>query len=277
MRVQAIGKRPGGGYGRLRGLPERGQTTEQSLLQHAPPGVFHHSDAPPGRRAAGRGSANRPHAAALAEDFRRHAHAKAGHRRGSCALSGGVFAPSFACGTGAADLLPVDVAVPGNPPPPLAILHGLLVAVGRKPPVSLAVACRRCRPGGVGQMNNCALLIGLFIALCGVGVVLIAAVPQHGARNCWVGRAGLAAADCGERLGLGDRKQCSACGCGRCRPSARCCCEWTVSRPCFCLITVRGVPLRLGFLRGVLASLPGPIQPAHLRVACTWRCMCPSW
>ena len=56
---------------------------------------------------------------------------------GACALSGGVFAPSFACGTGAADLLPVDVAVPGNPPPPLAILHGLLVAVGRKPPVSL--------------------------------------------------------------------------------------------------------------------------------------------
>ncbi len=56
---------------------------------------------------------------------------------GACALSGGVFAPSFACGTGPADLLPVDIAVPGNPPPPLAILHGLLVAVGREPPVSL--------------------------------------------------------------------------------------------------------------------------------------------
>ncbi|MGO8745101.1 MAG: hypothetical protein ACLQNE_03845 [Thermoguttaceae bacterium] len=56
---------------------------------------------------------------------------------GTCALSGGVFAPSFACGAGPADLLPVDVAVPGNPPPPLAILHGLLVAVGRKSPVSL--------------------------------------------------------------------------------------------------------------------------------------------
>ena len=56
---------------------------------------------------------------------------------GACALSGGAFAPSFACGTGAGDTLPVDVAVPGNPPPPLAILHGLLVAVGRKSPVSL--------------------------------------------------------------------------------------------------------------------------------------------
>ena len=57
---------------------------------------------------------------------------------GACALSGGVFAQSFACARGVSDLLPVDVAVPGNPPPPLAILHGLLVAVGRKSPVALA-------------------------------------------------------------------------------------------------------------------------------------------
>jgi len=52
---------------------------------------------------------------------------------GACALSGGVFANSFACANGVAEVLPVDVQVPGNPPPPLAILHGLLVAVGRKP------------------------------------------------------------------------------------------------------------------------------------------------
>lgn len=52
---------------------------------------------------------------------------------GACALSGGVFAESFVCANGVAEVLPVDVEVPGNPPPPLAILHGLLVAVGRKP------------------------------------------------------------------------------------------------------------------------------------------------
>lgn len=56
---------------------------------------------------------------------------------GACALSGGVFADSFACARGVSELLPVDVEVPGNPPPPLAILHGLLVAVGRKAPVAL--------------------------------------------------------------------------------------------------------------------------------------------
>ncbi|MDA8107623.1 MAG: hypothetical protein M0015_03210 [Betaproteobacteria bacterium] len=57
---------------------------------------------------------------------------------GACALSGGVFAESFVCGKGVAELLPVDVEVPGNPPPPLAILHGLLVAVGRAAPAALA-------------------------------------------------------------------------------------------------------------------------------------------
>jgi Ni,Fe-hydrogenase III small subunit len=54
---------------------------------------------------------------------------------GACALSGGVFADSFVCANGVAEVLPVDVEVPGNPPPPLAILHGLLVAVGRKRPL----------------------------------------------------------------------------------------------------------------------------------------------
>jgi Ni,Fe-hydrogenase III small subunit/ferredoxin-like protein FixX len=56
---------------------------------------------------------------------------------GACAASGGVFGPSFAAGAGVAEMIPVDVVVPGCPPPPLAILHGLLVVVGRKPPSEL--------------------------------------------------------------------------------------------------------------------------------------------
>jgi len=53
---------------------------------------------------------------------------------GACAISGGVFGPSFISAGGVSDLLPVDVVVPGCPPPPLAILHGLLLVVERKPP-----------------------------------------------------------------------------------------------------------------------------------------------
>jgi Ni,Fe-hydrogenase III small subunit len=56
---------------------------------------------------------------------------------GACAVSGGLFAGSFVCAKGLASVLPVDVEVPGQPPPPLAILHGLLVAVGRKTSASL--------------------------------------------------------------------------------------------------------------------------------------------
>jgi Ni,Fe-hydrogenase III small subunit len=55
---------------------------------------------------------------------------------GACAISGGVFGPSFAALGGAGDSVPVDVLVPGCPPPPLAILHGLLVVVERKPPAA---------------------------------------------------------------------------------------------------------------------------------------------
>jgi Ni,Fe-hydrogenase III small subunit len=56
---------------------------------------------------------------------------------GACALFGGVFGPSFAASGGVADIIPVDIEVPGCPPPPLAILHALLVVVDRKSPVKL--------------------------------------------------------------------------------------------------------------------------------------------
>jgi len=53
---------------------------------------------------------------------------------GTCALTGGIFGPSFACSAGVGGIVPVDVEVPGQPPPPLAILHALLVATGRAAP-----------------------------------------------------------------------------------------------------------------------------------------------
>lgn len=56
---------------------------------------------------------------------------------GVCAISGGVFGPSFIAAGGAAEVVPVDIVVPGCPPPPLAILHGLLLAVERTAPAKL--------------------------------------------------------------------------------------------------------------------------------------------
>ena len=51
---------------------------------------------------------------------------------GSCAISGGVFGRTFMSAGGVGSVLPVDLEIPGDPPPPLAILSGLLVASGRK-------------------------------------------------------------------------------------------------------------------------------------------------
>ena len=57
---------------------------------------------------------------------------------GACAISGGVFGQSSMSAGGVLSVLPVDLEVPGDPPPPLAILHGLLTITGRKMPVAMA-------------------------------------------------------------------------------------------------------------------------------------------
>jgi Ni,Fe-hydrogenase III small subunit len=48
---------------------------------------------------------------------------------GDCACDGGVFGESYACCGRVANVIPVDVAVPGCPPPPVEILRGILTAV----------------------------------------------------------------------------------------------------------------------------------------------------
>jgi Ni,Fe-hydrogenase III small subunit/ferredoxin-like protein FixX len=59
---------------------------------------------------------------------------------GNCAISGCVFAPSFMAAGAVSNVIPVDVQVPGCPPPPLAILHGLLVLTGRADAAETSVA-----------------------------------------------------------------------------------------------------------------------------------------
>ena len=50
---------------------------------------------------------------------------------GACAVSGGIVGRSYASAGGVAEVLPVDVFIPGCPPTPEAIIFGLLLAVGR--------------------------------------------------------------------------------------------------------------------------------------------------
>jgi len=50
---------------------------------------------------------------------------------GACATSGGIAGQSYASAGGVAEVLPVDVFIPGCPPRPEAIIFGILLAVGR--------------------------------------------------------------------------------------------------------------------------------------------------
>lgn len=50
---------------------------------------------------------------------------------GECGCAGGIFGTSYASCGAVANVIPVDVAVPGCPPSPTAILQGILTAVSR--------------------------------------------------------------------------------------------------------------------------------------------------
>jgi Ni,Fe-hydrogenase III small subunit len=52
---------------------------------------------------------------------------------GTDALSGGLFADTYATRGGIGEELPLDVFVPGSPPSPFAILHGILLGIGVMP------------------------------------------------------------------------------------------------------------------------------------------------
>ncbi len=50
---------------------------------------------------------------------------------GACGISGGIFGRNYATLGGVDQVIPVDVFIPGCPPRPQALLHGILLAVGR--------------------------------------------------------------------------------------------------------------------------------------------------
>ena len=50
---------------------------------------------------------------------------------GDCGCDGGIFGEGYATLGGVSKVIPVDVSIPGCPPPPLEILRGILAAVRR--------------------------------------------------------------------------------------------------------------------------------------------------
>jgi Ni,Fe-hydrogenase III small subunit/ferredoxin len=70
---------------------------------------------------------------------------------GTDAVSGGLAGGTYASGKGVAGAVPVDVFVPGSPPSPFSILHGILLAVGL---VGQAPGERAAMPAAVAAMKK---------------------------------------------------------------------------------------------------------------------------
>ena len=51
---------------------------------------------------------------------------------GDCGCDGGIFGENYASAGAVSKIIPVDVLVPGCPPPPIDILRGILTAVRRR-------------------------------------------------------------------------------------------------------------------------------------------------
>jgi Ni,Fe-hydrogenase III small subunit len=51
---------------------------------------------------------------------------------GDCGCTGGIFGESYATRGRVSNVIPVDVAVPGCPPTPIAIMQGILTAISTK-------------------------------------------------------------------------------------------------------------------------------------------------
>ena len=71
---------------------------------------------------------------------------------GDCGCTGGIFGESYASRGRVANVIPVDVAVPGCPPSPTRILQGILAALtrtsGQNPSPAAADANNTARPPG---------------------------------------------------------------------------------------------------------------------------------
>jgi Ni,Fe-hydrogenase III small subunit len=77
------------------------------------------------------GPATRNMELALAKTYRATPDPKVVVAVGACGIAGGIFGRNYATVGGVDRVVPVDVYVPGCPPRPEALLHGILLAVGR--------------------------------------------------------------------------------------------------------------------------------------------------
>jgi Ni,Fe-hydrogenase III small subunit len=70
---------------------------------------------------------------------------------GDCGCDGGVFGESYASRGRVSNVIPVDVAVPGCPPTPTAIMQGILTAISKTSATSTTSAAAYATASGAGD------------------------------------------------------------------------------------------------------------------------------
>ena len=75
---------------------------------------------------------------------------------GDCAVDGGLFAGSYAVVGGVAEVVPVDLHIPGCPPRPAQLLEGLLALLetGADAPLRLSFPWYACGPAPVAIVGH---------------------------------------------------------------------------------------------------------------------------
>jgi Ni,Fe-hydrogenase III small subunit/ferredoxin len=74
---------------------------------------------------------------------------------GACGISGGIFGTNYASMGGVDAVIPVDVYIPGCPPRPEALLHGILLALGQvRQRMGIEPAPRKHQAGGIFRVQT---------------------------------------------------------------------------------------------------------------------------
>ena len=110
-------------------LRARDPCAQQPVLQPRGPGHPLRREPAPCRHAAGHRPVSRNMEDALRRTYDATPDPKLVVAVGDCGCTGGIFGDSYAVCGPLSNLIPVDVAVPGCPPPPIDILRGILAAL----------------------------------------------------------------------------------------------------------------------------------------------------